>query len=338
MKRFISGFLTVLLLCVATGCGQGEQAVQPRLRIVTTIFPIYDWVREILGEMATQTELTLLLDDGVDLHSYAPTVEDMSKITVCDLFLYVGGSSDKWVQHALKQSTNPKQQAFELEEAIRDRLQVRETVEGMQIYEDNCCPADGYDEHVWLSLKNAVILCGKIADTLGAVDPENAQTYRENADAYIRKLQTLDAQYTRSVQTKTADTLIFADRFPFLYLVKDYGLSYYAAFSGCAAEVEASFETVVFLAQKADALQLRSILTLEKSDGRIAQTVRENTKEKNQQILSMDSLQSVTDEDVAAGTTYLGIMQQNLAVLRQALASSEVQQKNAVVQEPIPST
>ena len=176
-----------------------------------------------------------------------------------------------------------------------------------------------YDEHVWLSLKNAQILCKAIAEALETVDPEHKDVYATNVDAYLEKLSSLDSQYQDAVANASQKTLLFGDRFPFRYLVDDYGLSYYAAFAGCSAESEASFETISFLAKKVDELGLKNIMTIENSDQKIAKTIRDNTKDKNQEILSLDSMQSTTSEDVKNGTTYLSVMESNLDVLKKAM-------------------
>ena len=176
-----------------------------------------------------------------------------------------------------------------------------------------------YDEHVWLSLRNAELECQEIEKQLSALDPENQQIYEENLNSYLAKLQELDGKYQDVVNNSTMHTLLFADRFPFRYMVDDYGLDYYAAFVGCSAETEASFETITFLAGKIDELGLHTVLTIEKSDQKIARTVIENTKNKDQQILALDSMQSTTSEDVKNGTTYLSTMDSNLEILKQAL-------------------
>ena len=176
-----------------------------------------------------------------------------------------------------------------------------------------------YDEHVWLSLRNSAILVGEIANALGKVDPSHAKDYQDNAKAYQEKLNALDAKYQEVVADAKTKTLLFGDRFPFRYLVDDYGLSYYAAFVGCSAETEASFETILFLANKTDELGLSAIMTIEGKDHRIAETIRDNTKAKDQAILTMDSLQATTLRDYANGVTYLRVMEMNLDTLKRAL-------------------
>lgn len=503
MKKFISIFLAAALVagCLA-GCGQKKSNEQSdstddgKLKVVTTIFPEYDWVKEIAGDEASNMDLTMLLDNGVDLHSYQPTSDDILKISDCDLFVYVGGESDDWVDDALKNATNKDMKVINLLDVLKDSIKTEEAMPGMQAeeghnhgyahFEDSdvqdrtlsdwdgdwqsvypylqdgvldevmekkaesgektaeeykeyyengyktdvsqitidaenntMCfvkngvaskatyeykgyqiydyesgsrgvryffeatsgdadapkyvqfsdhgiapgkaehfhiyagndgfdalseemenwptyyPADmsgkeiaedmleheekEYDEHVWLSLKNAQTLCKAIAEALETADPDHKDTYAANVDAYLEKLSSLDGQYQDAVANASQKTLLFGDRFPFRYMVDDYGLKYYAAFAGCSAESEASFETISFLAKKVDELGLKNIMTIENSDQKIAKTIRDNTKDKNQEILSLDSMQSTTSEDVKNGTTYLSVMESNLDVLKKAM-------------------
>lgn len=503
MKKYISILLAAVMAvgCLA-GCGQknsNEQADNTddgKLKVVTTIFPEYDWVKEIAGDEISNIDLTMLLDNGVDLHSYQPTSEDILKISDCDLFVYVGGESDSWVDDALKNATNKDMQVINLLDVLKDSIKTEESMPGMQAeeghnhgyahFEDSdvqdrtlsdwdgdwqsvypylqdgvldevmekkaesgektaeeykeyyengyktdvsqitidaenntMCfvkngvaskatyeykgyqiydyesgsrgvryffeatsgdadapkyvqfsdhgiapgkaehfhiyagndgfdalseemenwptyyPADmsgkeiaedmleheekEYDEHVWLSLKNAQTLCKAIAEALETADPEHKDVYAANVDSYLEKLSSLDGQYQDAVANGSQKTLLFGDRFPLRYMVDDYGLKYYAAFAGCSAESEASFETISFLAKKVDELGLKNIMTIENSDQKIAKTIRDNTKDKNQEILSLDSMQSTTSEDVKNGTTYLSVMESNLDVLKKAM-------------------
>ena len=174
-----------------------------------------------------------------------------------------------------------------------------------------------YDEHIWLSLKNAAVLTQYLADIVKDLDKDNSQLYQDNADAYINKLAGLDSDYENVCENSKLKTVIFGDRFPFRYLVDDYGIDYYAAFAGCSAETEASFKTVTFLSGKIDEIGTGSILVIDGSDKRIANTIKGNTSQKNQQILTMDSKQSAGTDD--ADYTYLNVMSNNLVVLKQAL-------------------
>lgn len=326
MKKIISlllaACLTAALLagCGSTGDSRGNGTEQ--LRIVATIFPAYDWARQILGADAENVELTLLLDNGTDLHSYQPTADDIITISTCDLFIYVGGESDRWVEDALKGAVNQDMMVICLLDALGDAVKEEELVEGMEGEAedaDHGHEEPEYDEHVWLSLKNASVLCRAISQQLKALDHANAGTYQANTDAYLARLDALDADYQAAVENAAFDTLLFGDRFPFRYLVDDYGLNYYAAFSGCSAETEASFETIAFLSDKLDELGLGAILVIEGTQHKIAETIVQNTASRNQAILPLDSMQAVTLADVEAGVTYLSIMENNLAVLNAAL-------------------
>ncbi|MCR5675792.1 MAG: metal ABC transporter substrate-binding protein [Lachnospiraceae bacterium] len=334
----LSALLAALLLSACGNKiaqnGQDPAAVETpgstgdRLRIVATIFPEYDWVRNILGDRAQDVELTLLLNNGTDLHSFQPTADDILKISDADLFLYVGGESDAWVEDTLRDAVNRDMTVINLLDVLGDRVREEEIVEGMEAEEEHHDHEDAdhgdeeepeYDEHVWLSLKNASVLCDAITDALDQIDPDGASVYDANAAAYKERLTALDADYRKTAESASEKTLLFADRFPFRYLADDYGLRYYAAFVGCSAETEASFETIIFLAGKTDELALPAILTIDGSDQRIAKTVRDNTKNKDQAILTLNSMQSTTDDDIRNGADYLGIMTENLEVLKKAL-------------------
>ena len=348
MKKLLSfaAALFVLLSCFAPATAEAG-----KISVVTTIFPIYDWVREIVGAN-DHVDVSILLDSGVDLHSYQPTVQDILKVSTADVFAFVGGESDEWVEGALAEAVNPEMKVVNLVEAMGEDIKLEEIVEGMEHEHDHDHTHEGEDhddhedhdkdeddhedhdhdehdhdhehgeeadEHVWLSLRNAQKLVVALTDALCKADPADAEAFRANAAAYIEKLAALDTQYSEAVNSAAFRTILFGDRFPFRYLADDYGLDYFAAFSGCSAESEASFATIVFLAGKVDELGLPTVLTIENPRTRIAQTIVESTQAKNQKILSLDSMQGTTAADIAAGATYLGIMESNLAVLRDAL-------------------
>lgn len=323
MKKTLACLLAAsMLACALCACqAQPQGQIEGESRgIVCTIFPIYDWVREIMGTHFSDGQVTLLLKNGTDMHSYQPSAQDMIRVSSCDLFIFVGGESDRWVGDALKEAVNPNRIAVDLIETLGDAAREEELREGMEPEEEEALEGETvYDEHVWLSLKNAMLFCGKIEQALSALDPENAADYAENARAYTEKLRALDARYARAAADAPQKTLLFGDRFPFLYLTEDYGLAYYAAFAGCSAETEASFQTVAFLAEKLDELSLPAVLTIEGAQHNIAETIVQNTAKKNQAVLTLDSMQSVTEKDMQNGTTYLSIMEKNLAVLQEAL-------------------
>lgn len=335
MKKQL-GIFTAMTALTATLCGcgadtaaaagaeQNTETAQDRLQIVTTIYPEYDWVMNVLGDQAANADVTMLLDNGVDLHSYQPSAQDIVTISDCDVFVYVGGESDNWVKDTLAEVQNTDMVVIDLMDALGDTVKEEEIIEGMEAEEEEEEEGEEeegpeYDEHVWLSLKNAQALCGTIADGLALADPANADAYHANADAYKAELSALDAEYQDVVDAASNKTLLFADRFPFRYMIEDYDLDYYAAFVGCSSETEASFETVMFLAGKTDELGLKNLLIIEGSDGKLADTVKNATETKDQQILTLNSLQSVSSTAAKDGVSYLSVMRDNLEVLKQAL-------------------
>ncbi len=335
MKKVVIILLSLALIAgmlAACGKSNNETTTLPaapsaeKHSVVTTIFPVYDWVRALLGSRAAEYDLTMLLDSGVDLHNYQPSAADIVKISNCDVFIYVGGESDAWTQDVLAQAENKDMIVINLLETLGYRVKAEEVKEGMEPEheEHGEAPENGeeeeeYDEHVWLSLKNAAILCDYIADKLAEAAPEDKADIEANAAAYAAQLNALDGEYQAAVNAAPVKTLLFGDRFPFRYLADDYGLDYYAAFVGCSAETEASFETIAFLANKVDELGLNAIMQIETADGSIAETIKNTSKAKNQTIYTLDSLQSATAKDVADGKTYLGTMEANLATLTEAL-------------------
>ena len=375
MKKFIAVLLSLFLFIGMIPCA-GMAESKP-LTIVTTIFPLYDWARQIAGENEN-TNLVLLLDNGVDLHSYQPSAQDIMTISTADLFIYVGGESDEWVEDVLESAMNPDLVSISLTEAMGEDLKIEETVEGMEHehhhdhdhdeeeehdheheedehdhehedeehdhdedHEEEHDHDEGheedhdheeehdhdhdheeeeeYDEHVWLSLRNARKLTATIAEALAGIDPDHAETFRANAAAYDEQLKALDDQYTAMTESAAIKTVLFADRFPFRYLTDDYGLTYFAAFSGCSAESEASFETIAFLANKVSELNLPAVLTIESGNRKIADTVLSTANAADRKVLTLNSMQSVTAEDVENGITYLSMMEENLNALKEAL-------------------
>ena len=312
MKKIIVLLLGALMvLSVLSGCDKKNDN-DNKLKVVTTTFPIYDWVKEILKD--EDVDVSLLQDNGVDLHSYEPTVDDIAKINNADVFMYVGGESDEWVESVLESNKNVR--VVNLLEVLGDSVKLEEELEGVEHdHEHDHEDEEEYDEHVWLSLRNAKKCVEAIKDVLCELDPTNMDRYKKNAEEYIEKLELLDQKYMEVVSNSKNNTLVFGDRFPFRYLVDDYNLNYYAAFVGCSTESEASFNTITFLAKKLDELGLTSILTIEGNNHKIAETIVKNTENKNQEILILNSMQG----SILEGDTYLSIMEKNLEVLKKAL-------------------
>lgn len=331
LKKIITGVLAAFMLA---GCAPKQQQNTTKLKIVATTFPQYDWIREIIGKDNTNVDLQLLMKNGGDLHSYQPTAGDIANISDANLFVYVGGESDEWVDDALEEKTNKDMKVINMMQTLGDDIDEEE--EGLEKesedhdhdhddkdhddkdHDDKDHDEIEYDEHVWLSLKRAQKIVKAIADELVELDPTNAKKYQANAEAYIAKLSSLDKSYESTVNTVKDKTWIFADRMPFHYLAKDYGITTYAAFNGCSTETNASFDTIVTLAKYADEFGINHIMTIEGSDHKLAKAVIENTAEKNQEILTLNSLQSVSQSDIDKGLTYYGAMEENLKVLAQS--------------------
>ncbi len=316
MKKIISLLISLLIISVFCGCDNQSKNNQEGLNIVCTAFPQYDYAKNILGN---DDSLTLLLDDGADLHSYEPTAQDIIAIGSADIFIYIGGNSDSWVEGALTSANNPELKTIALMDIV-DTYDV-EYVAGMEhSHGEHNSAHDGdhseEDEHIWLSLRNARIITEALCKAICEVDPENAEIYKSNCQNYINSLSELDNEYTITVKNAKRKTILFADRFPFRYMTEDYGLEYYAAFAGCSSESEASFKTMAFLIDKTKELELPAVLTIDGSDSSIAEMITKSTQSK---ILTLDSCQSVSITDIRNGTSYLGIMQKNLEVLKEVL-------------------
>ncbi|WP_242962745.1 metal ABC transporter substrate-binding protein [Pseudoflavonifractor sp. An85] len=316
--------LSLLLLAGCAPVASQDKGEEKKLSVVTTVFPAYDWVREIVRENSENVDITWLMKSGVDVHSYQPTVDDLVTISNCDVLVYVGGESESWMEEALAQGGKEGRVVVNLMEELGDRVKEEEPLPGVEEDHDHDHEEEHEheaDEHIWLSLKNAVTLTQTLAQKLGQVDPNHAQSYLEAQKSYQTKLEQLDQDYQTMVQGAKYDTVLFCDRFPFRYLMDDYGIQYYAAFAGCSAETEASFETVAFLATTLEGLNLPCVLTIEGSDGSLARTVWENTSQNKQTMAQLNSLQAVTQQQVQEGLTYLSAMEDNLQALAQALQS-----------------
>lgn len=306
IKYALAAALTAAVIFLSAGCGELPEKRSGSLHVLCTVFPLYDWARNIAGEAA---EVSLLNENGADMHSYQPTAADIVRLHSCDVLIYTGGESEKWVADVIKSSENKNLRVLKLTELLGDRA-VNEREEGTAVRSDG----DETDEHIWLSLKNAGILTDKIAAALSGADNKNKDIYKTNAAKYAERLAALDKEYTEALKNAKQKALIFADRFPFRYLTDDYGLDYYAAFPGCSAETVASFETVIFLAKKADE-NGDCIFITETSNGDIANAVNQNTSKKNKKILTLDSMQSVSKKDIKNGLTYISVMEKNLETL-----------------------
>lgn len=316
LKKYLCALfaaLTALPLLISSGCDFSSDG---KLHIVCTIFPQYDWVRE-LTKGAQNVEVTLLEDSGADLHNFQPSAADKVSILNSDLFVYTGGESDDWAR-TLLENAEKDVRSLDLIEELGDRALTEE--EGIEESgEHGHEHEDEIDEHIWLSVQNAKVLVSAIREELCAVDESNAALYQSNAASYLAELSALDEAFEKTVSSAERSVLVFADRYPFRYLAHDYGLTCYAAFSGCSAESEASFATILTLVKHVEENALPYVMVLENSTQKTARTVIENTESKDQGILVLNSLQSVSREDIESGATYLGLMKEDLAILQTAL-------------------
>lgn len=344
MKGKIWVLICLFTMCIAIiyACSKNEvsnktdvttsvQKEESKYRIVCTVFPTYDWVREIIAEKENEFEIDYLLSSGVDLHNYTPSAEDIAKIKTSNLFIYVGGESEEWVKDLLKEE---KLNTISLMEVLKDRLRLEEEPEfeeeeDAHSHEEDAHSHDEdahshdedgeYDEHVWLSIRNASLVVEKIVESLQELDSENTDFYAKKGSEYLKKLGELDSKYIKIIKKAKKDTIVVGDRFPLVYLLEDYSIKHYAAFSGCSAETEASFDIISFLSKKLDELGLNSICVIENSNKKIAETIVENSDNKERKLVTINSMQSVSENEIKEGITYIGCMKENLEALKELL-------------------
>lgn len=304
MKKSVWIIPIIVLFSLLLGCSTPGGA-EGRTRVVTTIFPLYDFTREVVGD-DEGVDLTCLVDNSVDMHSYSPSSQDIIAISQCDVFVYVGGESDEWVDEVLAQYPDD------------DRIVICcfDVLDGMLLAEDG--EEGDFDEHVWLSLRNAAQITDAIAEALGQANPEQAATYTENAAGYVGQLEALDARYQQVLAG--GGTLLVADRFPFAYLANDYGLECHAAFSGCSAEAEVSFQVVAQLADVLNEYELTHVFVIDDGDTAVAEAVISQAGRSDVEVLSLYSMQAVSKRDMDEGTSYLALMELNLEVLEEGLS------------------
>ena len=319
MKRLLSLLLAGVLLLGAL-CGCSVPAKQEEgLSVVATIFPQYDFARQVMG---SSDDLTMLLRPGQEVHSYEPTPQDIIAIQNCDLFIYVGGESDAWIEDVLEGMDTSHMVILSLMDLVdpleEDTDSVLENPEEHS-HEDGEAThlhQEEYDEHVWTSPKNAMLITQAICDALCGIDPSNAQTYRQNTAAYLEQLDGLDQDFREVISNASRDTLIFGDRFPLLYFVREYGLNYYAAFPGCASETEPSAATVARLIDLVREEQVPVVYQIELSNGNIARSIADSSGAK---VETFYTCHNITRDDFNAGETYLSLMERNVNSLKEAL-------------------
>lgn len=326
VKKIRAVLIISAVLIMLTACGNGRGFGNGKKSIVCTSYVAYDWTMQVLGDTAADYNIKLLVDNGADMHSYQPSAMDIALIIDSDLFIYVGGESESWVLDVVRKATKKDVTTICMLDFLGDNAIYEEELPGIDEEEasDDDEHEREYDEHVWLSLKNAKLLVEEISAKLCEMDSEKKDIYKTNAEKYISQLDSLDKEYMSVVSAATQNTILFGDRFPFLYLTRDYGISYYAAFEGCSAETEASFETITFLAKKVDELNLKSILVIDGSDEKLAGKIKDTASEADIKILSIDSIQAVSKKQIDEGYNYLEAMRNNLLVLEIALEAKLV--------------
>jgi zinc transport system substrate-binding protein len=319
MKKII---ITILLLFILSGFFAGcinnpkTKNNTENITIVATIFPPYDFAKQICGGAA---EVEMLLPPGAESHSYEPSAQDIIKIQNCDLFIYVGGESDTWVDNILSSLDKPIKTV-----KMMDYINIveEEAIYGIKTHHDEAAETKSknhekeYDEHVWTSPRNAVLITQAITDAICEIDTKNVDLYRQNSLNYIIQLEELDSQFADFFDAVTNKTLIFGDRFPLRYFVDEYNLTYYAAFPGCSNETEASAATIAFLIDKVKEEHISTIFYIEFSNHKIADSIAEAT---NTKTALFHTCHNVSKEELENGATYLSLMKQNLATLKECM-------------------
>lgn len=313
MKRLICGVAALLLLISLSACGKPAQPSSKKPRVIATVFPPYDFVRQIAGDTV---ELSMLISPNEECHSFDLSVSDILSIEACDLFLYTGGESDAHIESLLSSMNDDAPESIRLMDSVTPLSE--ETVEGMETdpAEDHGALLESFDEHVWTSPQNAILIVRSIEDRLCTLFPAHADLYHQNADAYVEQLSALDADFAEMVNNAPMRTIVVGDRFPFRYLADAYGLSYFAAFNGCSEETDASVATIVFLTDKVREMSIPTVFYIEFSNHRIADTIAEET---GASTAMLHSCHNVTANEWASGATYLSLMRQNLSLIREAL-------------------
>lgn len=307
LKKIVCLILALVLSIGLCGCSGVQNGDNGKLSIVTTIFPAYDFARQIFGDSA---EITLLLKPGTESHSYDPSARDIVRVEKCDLFIYNGGESDSWVENILKSTTDVNTlRMMDSVEALSE-----EYTEGMEIDHDG--EEDEYDEHIWTSPKNAAKIVDSIRSAAVKLAPENTAVYDSAAQDYIGKINELDSDF-RGLLSGEERFFVFGDRFPLLYFFKEYGLKYYAAFPGCGSETEPSARTIAFLGDKlSDSDTVPAVFYIELSNHKLADTL---AADKGLLSYEFHACHNITANDFESGENYVSLMKRNYTVLESVL-------------------
>ncbi len=307
MKKMVAVLSAICLLLAFTGCS-GDMTETDGIQIVCSAFPQYDFLREITKN--TDVSLTLLLRPGQESHDYDPSSQDIAAVHSCDMFVYVGGESDSWIDKTLQSVDTTNKTVLKLMDMVEPLCEEHDYEQHDHAHEET------YDEHVWTAPQNVIAIADKLLAALCALDAQNAEIYRANAAAYTARLRALDADFKDTVATAKRKTIVVADRFPLLYFTESYGLSYHAAFAGCAASVEPASADVQALIDTVKAESIPIVFQMELSAGQVAQTVKENT---GCEVRTFYACHNLSKTDFENGETYLSLMQKNLITLKEAL-------------------
>ena len=319
MKKVITLFLLLIILLSGTACNSDEKPVDTgKINIVTTIFPYYDFSKNLSGDKA---DITLLLSPGSEPHSFEPSPSDIVAVENCDIFIYNGGESDKWVESILKSTQNKNMKILRMMDYVtlikehNSEHTHHHSEEGEEEFEHS--NGHGYDEHIWTSIKNAKKLSSVISQALSDVDNENSNYYSVLENNYLNELEELDKKFDNTVSNAVRDILVFGDRFPFLYFATDYNLHYEAAFPGCSSKTEPNISTITHMIDFVREEDIPVVFYLEFSNGKTAKLIAEDTGAKTHQF---SSCHNVTKEEFEIGVSYISLMEENLKVLKEALS------------------
>lgn len=310
MKKVIILIFTLLIIVGITGCGSFKD--NNKITILTTSFPSYDFARAITKD-SDLIEVEMLLKPGAETHDFEPTPKDIKNIKNSDIFIYVGGDSDNWIDNILDDINLNQTKIIKLMDLVATVEE--EVIEGMEEHEEGKEEIE-YDEHVWTSPVNAITIINKLKDIIIDIDKKNKKLYENNAEIYINEIENIDKEIRDVVNTAKRKEIIFGDRFPFRYFVDTYGLTYYAAFPGCSEQTEASAKTIAFLINKIKEDKIPVIFKIELSSGKIAEQIAQETKAK---VLEFNSAHNISANDFNNSVTYIDIMKNNIEVLREAL-------------------
>ncbi len=307
----------LMMLCGCTLLSCKAEDADGRPKIVCTTFVLADWTREVLGDDADNFKLELLGANGADIHSYQPTVRDISLLSRCEVFIHIGGESDAWTDGTLSSAANYDMCTIDIAHELGDSLCENTHSHGGHEHESG---EHHFDEHIWFSFEHTRDAVSAIAYRLGERYPDKKDMYESNADAYKDRISELEGEYSDAAEAAATRDVIVADRYPFAYLFDRLGINAYAAYEGCSAESEASFEVIARLSCKIDELGISYVLMCEDSNGKIAEAVINNARTGRAQVLSLNSLQSQGRRELERGVSYLSVMRDNLNVIKKAIS------------------